>query len=48
MGLLLKQYKYAVDITQRAINIYCKSVDTLLYTSSMLGIVSGSLYSNPT
>jgi len=48
VGLLLSQHKYALDIIQRATNISCKPVDTPLCTSSKLGIVSGTLYSDPT
>jgi hypothetical protein len=48
MGILLSQHKYALDIIQRAGMASCKPVDTPLSTSSKLGIVPGTLHSNPT
>jgi len=48
MGLLLSQHKYALDIIQRAGMASCKPVDTPLSTSSKLGIVPGTLHSDPT
>jgi len=45
---LLSQHKYALDIIQRAGMASCKPVDTPLSTSSKLGIVPGTLHSDPT
>jgi hypothetical protein len=48
MGILLSQHKYALDIIQRAGMASCKPVDTPLSASSKLGLVPGTLYSDPT
>jgi hypothetical protein len=48
MGILLSQHKYALDIIQRVGMASCKPVDTPLSTSSKLGIVPGTLHSDPT
>jgi hypothetical protein len=48
MGILLSRHKYALDIIQRAGMTSCKSIDTPLSTSSKLGIVHGTLHTNPT
>jgi hypothetical protein len=48
MGILLSQHKYALDIIQRAGMTSCKPVDTPLSASSKLGLIPGTLYSDPT
>jgi hypothetical protein len=47
MGILLSQHKYAMDIIQHAGMTSCKPVDTPLSASSKLGLVPGTLYSDP-
>ena len=48
MGIILSQHKYAIDIIQRAGMTSCKPVDTPLSASSKLGLIPGTLYSDPT
>jgi len=48
MGILLSQHKYTLDIIQRAGMTSCKPVDTPLSASSKLGLIPGTLYSDPT
>ena len=48
MGILLSQHKYALDIIKRAGMTSCKPVDTPLSASSKLGLIPGTLYSDPT
>ena len=47
MGILLSQHKYAMDIIQHAGMTSCKPVDTPFSASSKLGLVPGTLYSDP-
>jgi len=48
MGILLSQHKYALDIIQRVGMASRKPINTPLPTSSKLGIVPGTLHSDPT
>jgi hypothetical protein len=48
MSILLSQHKYALYIIQRAGMASCKPVDTPMFASSKLGLVLGTLYSDPT
>jgi hypothetical protein len=48
MAILLSQHKYALNIIQRVGMASCKPIDTPLPTSSKLGIVLGTLHSDPT
>ena len=48
MGILLSQHKYALYIIQRVGMTSCKLIDTPLPTSLKLGIMPGTLHSDPT
>jgi hypothetical protein len=47
LGLMLRQYKYILDILTRASMTFCKPVDTPISTTKVT-ILSDSLFSNPT
>jgi hypothetical protein len=47
LGLMLRHYKYILDILTRASMTFCKPVDTPISTTKVT-ILSDSLFSNPT